>query len=246
MNTGMQDTWNLAWKLALVGTGRARASLLDSYTPERGAVGELVLRNATLMTRVVTLRNPVAQFLRNRVASALGHLPAFPRAFFKNLTELGIHYPHSPLNGESSSVPWATGGLRPGDRVPDGTFRSPATGEERRLHVLLRGPQHDLLLLPDDPSHIADLAEIGRRAEATYPGVIRAHVIASGATPGGASPDWLDPEGSLRRILGARGSALALVRPDGYLGYRCQPASWDELRGYLDRYMIAASATSSA
>ncbi|HEY2156434.1 MAG TPA: FAD-dependent monooxygenase [Isosphaeraceae bacterium] len=246
MNTGMQDTWNLAWKLALVQSGRAKASLLDSYTPERGAVGELVLRNATLMTRVVTIHNPVAQFLRNRIVAALGHLPAFHRAFFGNLTELKIHYPDSPLNGESSAVPWATGGLKPGDRVPDGTLRSPATGEDHRLHVLLRGPQHGLLLLPDDQSHIAELAEIGRRAEATYPGVIRSHVIASGAAPSGAAPDWLDPESSLRRILGARPSALAVVRPDGYLGYRGQPASWDELRSYLDRYLITAPAASSA
>jgi hypothetical protein len=167
-------------------------------------------------------------------------VPAFPRAFFGNLTELKIHYPDSPLNGESSAVSWATGGLKPGDRVPDGTLRSPATGEDRRLHAILRGPQHDLLLLPDDPSRIADLAEIGRRAERAYPGVIRAHVIATGASPGGAVPDWLDTEGSLRRVLGARPSALAVVRPDGYLGHRGQPASWDDLRSYLDRYLIAA------
>jgi hypothetical protein len=238
MNTGMQDTWNLAWKLALVQAGRAKQSLLDSYTPERGAVGELVLRNATMMTRVVTIRNPVAQFLRNTVVGALGHVPAFPRAFFRNLTELGIHYPEGPLNGESSAVPWATGGLKPGDRVPDGPLRSPATGEERRLHAVLRGPQHNLLLLPDDPSQVTDLAEIGHRAESAYPGVIRAHVIASGATPGGPVPAWLDPEGSVRRILGARAAALAVVRPDGYLGYRGQPASWEELGRYLDRYLV--------
>ena len=85
--------------------------------------------------------------------------------------------------------------------------------------------------------HIAEIAEIGRRAEATYPGVIRAHVIAGGPIADGPAPDWLDPEGSLRRILGARATALALVRPDGYLGYRGQPASWDDLRGYLDRYL---------
>jgi hypothetical protein len=83
------------------------------------------------------------------------------------------------------------------------------------------------------------LAEIGRRAEATYPGVVRAHVIAPGdfSMPGGA--EWLDPDGSLRRILGATDSALALVRPDGYLGYRGQPASWDDLRRYLDGTLIA-------
>src|SRR5207302_4442356 len=61
MNTGMQDTWNLAWKLALVQAGRARPDLLDSYSQEREEVGEMVLRNAARLTRVATLRNPVGQ-----------------------------------------------------------------------------------------------------------------------------------------------------------------------------------------
>ena len=44
MNTGMQDAFNLAWKLALVDRGQAQAEiLLDSYSSERGKVAELVL-----------------------------------------------------------------------------------------------------------------------------------------------------------------------------------------------------------
>jgi hypothetical protein len=49
---------------------------------------------------------------------------------------------------------------------------------------------------------------------------------------------WLDPGGSVRRLLGARGPALALVRPDGYLGYRAQPPEWPGLREHLGRYLI--------
>jgi 2-polyprenyl-6-methoxyphenol hydroxylase-like FAD-dependent oxidoreductase len=42
MNTGMQDAFNLAWKLAMVAHGAARLSLLDSYSVERSAVGDRV------------------------------------------------------------------------------------------------------------------------------------------------------------------------------------------------------------
>ena len=61
------------------------------------------------------------------------------------------------------------------------------------------------------------------------------------APPGGDAvvSVWLDPEGAMRRLLGARRTALALVRPDGYLGYRGQPASWEALHGHLNRYLIA-------
>jgi 2-polyprenyl-6-methoxyphenol hydroxylase-like FAD-dependent oxidoreductase len=42
MNTGMQDAFNLAWKLAMVAHGAAMLSLLDSYSVERSAVGDRV------------------------------------------------------------------------------------------------------------------------------------------------------------------------------------------------------------
>ncbi len=46
MNTGMQDAFNLAWKLALVVRETCDEHLLDSYSPERSGVGDEVLKAA--------------------------------------------------------------------------------------------------------------------------------------------------------------------------------------------------------
>src|SRR5262249_50480158 len=100
MNTGMQDAFNLAWKLALVHQGHARPSLLKSYTQERNAVGEMVLHSAGIFTRVATIRNPVLQSLRNHLISIAGKFSAVQRRAVSQLTELAIHYPNSPLNGD--------------------------------------------------------------------------------------------------------------------------------------------------
>jgi 2-polyprenyl-6-methoxyphenol hydroxylase-like FAD-dependent oxidoreductase len=54
MNTGMQDAYNLGWKLALVVTGRADASLLDSYAAERRPVARAVVNATSTATRVAT------------------------------------------------------------------------------------------------------------------------------------------------------------------------------------------------
>ena len=250
MNTGMQDTWNLAWKLALVQKGRGRPSLLDSYTIERSAVGEIVLRNATRLTRVATLRNPLGQFFRNRLVEILGKLSSFRRNFVRDLTEMSIHYPNSPLNGEFSALRWASGSNRPGDRFPEARLREPGTGREQRLLILLRGPQHNLLLVSPvtDAYALKGLNDIRRQVEEAYPNLIRAHLIVSGDSlpQEAASFDsvWLDPSGSVGQALGSQSLALALVRPDGYLGSRCQPAMWDPLRESLDRYLIAGQAKS--
>ena len=46
MNTGIQDAWNVAWKLALVVQGQADEKLLDSYEPERIPVAKTVLNGS--------------------------------------------------------------------------------------------------------------------------------------------------------------------------------------------------------
>jgi 2,4-dichlorophenol 6-monooxygenase len=47
-NTSIQDSYNLAWKLALVLRGQAGAALLDSYSAERAPIGKQVVDRANL------------------------------------------------------------------------------------------------------------------------------------------------------------------------------------------------------
>ena len=51
LNTGIQDAQNLAWKLASVIRGEAKPVILDSYTPERAAVADAVVRDTDFQTR---------------------------------------------------------------------------------------------------------------------------------------------------------------------------------------------------
>jgi 2-polyprenyl-6-methoxyphenol hydroxylase-like FAD-dependent oxidoreductase len=70
MNTGMQDAFNLAWKLAMVVSGTCSDQLFVSYNRERSYVGDQVLKDAGRLTTIGRLKNPVGQSLRNLV----GHL----------------------------------------------------------------------------------------------------------------------------------------------------------------------------
>ncbi len=114
MNTGMQDAFNLSWKLAMVVTGAARETLLDSYSLERSAVGDMVLRNAGRMTEAATLRNPLWQTLRNTVAKFVLGFPHIQHKVADTLTELSISYPDSPLTDAHGHA----GHAKAGDRWP--------------------------------------------------------------------------------------------------------------------------------
>ncbi|MCC7039595.1 MAG: FAD-dependent monooxygenase [Burkholderiales bacterium] len=116
MNTGMQDAFNLAWKLALVERGLAKPSLLDSYSDERSAVARRILADSGKMIRMATLRNAVAQYARNFVAHRLLGLPFVQRAAASRLAEIAIGYAGSPLNVGSAD---GLAGPAPGQRIVD-------------------------------------------------------------------------------------------------------------------------------
>jgi 2-polyprenyl-6-methoxyphenol hydroxylase-like FAD-dependent oxidoreductase len=115
MNTGMQDAFNLAWKLALVIKGSAKVSLLDSYSPERTAVGDRVLRNAGRLTEAATLRNPLLQGIRNTVAKFATGFPVVQHKMANQLAEMDIGYPESLLTAHHGHVGT---GPKAGERWP--------------------------------------------------------------------------------------------------------------------------------
>ncbi len=115
MNTGMQDAFNLAWKLALVCGGAVAAEpLLESYSAERSAVGKMVLADAGRMTAAALLKRRGAQLARNLLAGLLLRLGPGSRLMARKLAELSISYPHSPLNGPPQR---RVRGPKPGERL---------------------------------------------------------------------------------------------------------------------------------
>jgi len=129
MNTGMQDAFNLAWKLALVCRLAGSPGLLDSYSVERSAVGEQVLKAAGRLTAVAVIKNPAAQLVRNLVGRFMLGMAPVRRAMVETMTEVSIGYSDSPLNGPSVrglTGPQAGERLRPADgQLPAGAGDTP-------------------------------------------------------------------------------------------------------------------------
>lgn len=123
MNTGMQDAVGLAWRLALIVRHEGSAELLDSYSVERSAVGDMVLRNASRLMEVATLSNPIAHAARNLAIRVVLGFPAARRTMATQMSEIPIGYPESPLSEGSGSgarlAPADYDGAPPGaGRVP--------------------------------------------------------------------------------------------------------------------------------
>ena len=241
MNTGMQDAFNLAWKLALADRGQGKTEiLLDSYSRERSVVGDQVLRGAERVTTLATLRNPVAQYIRNHVAGIVTSF-GFVQDKFKNaICELSINYRQGPLSAEDWSGHKRE--IAAGDRLPDVPLTSAKDGSATTLFKATHGTRHNLLLLPGAGDTQA-LAQLGKIADATrqrFPDIFAVHLILPAgekAAPANVSV-WNDSTGRLHEQLGVTEPALVVVRPDGYIGYRAQPADGQKLAKYLDKYLL--------
>ena len=134
MNTGMQDAFNLAWKLAAVAKGLGSEKLLESYSAERSEVGEQVLADAQRLTVVGTMKNPVQQAIRNTVGHLMLGLAPVQHAFADKMTEVTIGYSKSPLNGSALS-----GGPKPGARVVPAVGQTPVgSGTSPRFGLFAR------------------------------------------------------------------------------------------------------------
>ncbi|WP_404711918.1 FAD-dependent oxidoreductase [Sphingomonas sp. MMS24-J13] len=117
LNTSVQDSYNLGWKLAAVLAG-APDTLLDSYESERRTIAAGMLGLAT------RLLDQARQGTMTRG---------------RETQQLDLAYPDSPLSrGEESER------IRAGDRAPDAPCRG-AAGQATRLFALFRGPHWTLL-----------------------------------------------------------------------------------------------------
>ncbi len=138
MNTGMQDAFNLAWKLALVCRGNGAADmLLDSYSAERSAVGAQVLANAGRMTALAVMQNHAAQLVRNLVGSVLLGLAPVRRAMVDTFAEVSVGYARSPLNGAHAH---RLGGPAPGERLPPVAGQVPVGAGDAPRFALFAAP----------------------------------------------------------------------------------------------------------
>jgi 2-polyprenyl-6-methoxyphenol hydroxylase-like FAD-dependent oxidoreductase len=245
MNTGIQDAYNLAWKLAFVERGLADDSLLDSYQAERHPVGVQLLKTTDRLFAVLGGQNPLARLARGRVAPLLARAvltrPWVLRRAIGMLAQLRLHYPDSPLNAEDGAG-WRDAPA-PGDRAREADVV--IDGRQGGLHEAFRGTHHTVLLftgLDDDARPAVELCRIAEQLEQAYPGMVKARVVS--AERFADHPAALgDPARSAHRQYGITAASAFVVRPDKYIGYRGRPVDADRLMADLARRLSSRAAS---
>ena len=215
MNTGIQDAYNLAWKLALVIKGVAAQSLLDTYNEERLANARRLLQSTDRMFELAAGSHWLLSFIRTTifppVAGFMASLETVSRRVFPLISQIGINYRNAPLSEHTDDE---FEEVKAGDRLPyflvDG----------KTIFDKLTEPQFHLLVFSN-----ADQT-IGKDFEKEFGAIADYHVVPIDAR--------------VREIFGTDKEFSVFLRPDNYIAFISSEISLNKVRDYLNRIQLAA------
>lgn len=226
MNTGIQDATNLAWKLGLVLRKGTNVKLLDTYDTERHPVGKKLLRTTDRFFSFLTEKGFFISKLRDWILPfAIPFLfskKSIERRLFWFMSQLNIHYHKSQFLYEiiqgADSVFKA--GPQVGHRAPD------APVDASSLFMLLAQKPFNILFFQTEKEKIHSAIEKINTRIKNYEAWVQVHffVLSSGNK-------------LLFKRYGVISSAIYVIRPDGYIGFRFNGDNYLILEEYLEKIL---------
>mgnify|MGYP000455492626 CR=1 FL=1 len=227
MNTGLQDAFNLGWKLALVCHGHCSEALLDSYHAERRPVADMVMASGEAAESAQMVQGQIERRERDlAIRAAFGNPDSRHREAVSE-AELDIDYADSPIvMGDRHDALW------PGQRLPDHIDVRFAAGGTGKLHDYARRRGHTAMLIGGPGTPQQSLADLRRDIEPLLDGAILEFVVAVTANSGVPDADgYLEP--ATADLLGVRDMVLLVIRADGHVGLRADRRHAESLSAYI-------------
>lgn len=241
MNTGIQDAFNLAWKMAAVIRNVCPESLLETYSPERQPVALALTEGAEKLFSDLTDQNLMFEAAMRLIGPFALRIDSVRRKVGTVISELGISYPEN-LIVEDLGGPE---GPKAGDRAPSALVVRPGQSYETiELLKLFRGSHWTLLAFTGtelDHAHAKKIVKDLHDVERAFEAQVRCHLVTAVNPP--RDVIW---EGSvlsdrthrLHDAYHVTEPMLFLIRPDGHIGFRGRPTDEPMLGAFLRRVFL--------
>lgn len=209
MNTGIQDGYNLAWKLALVLNGRSSAEILNSYNEERLANAIRLLKTTDRMFQLGAGEEWFTSWVRVHifpyVANLLTRMDFVKRAIFPLVSQIGINYRDTSLSMNDVDLK-----VKAGDRMPYFVL------DGRSIYDWLREPKFHFIIFNDGSAPQAQITD-------DLSGMADVHYIP------------LYPH--IVEIFDTDQTFCVLLRPDNYIGYIASGVNVEGVKEYLKKIL---------
>ncbi len=223
LNTGIQDSFNLAWKLADVIKGNAKSELLITYQTERLAL-RIALEKVQFNSLKYTTKAP--KFMQ-WVVGKLGNWmldKGGEKGMAKTFSQLNVHYRKSPLTLDKIKK----GNVKAGNRILDGDLIQASTLQEVSLFNQLSKPVWKLIIF-DNQKQLENFQQFDKIKSGLLPLII----TSSTTTNYNKENLYYDVDELVHKIYGINQPTILLVRPDSYVAVRTSADSLKDIENYL-------------
>lgn len=212
MNTGIQDSYNLAWKIALVLRGDANEKLLETYNEERLENAKHLLETTDRLFQFGAGSDWFLAFLRTNVLPSVAKyivgLDVVKNFVFPLISQIGINYRHGSLSQHAGDENFK---IKAGDRIPYFVI------DGKSIYDQLRQPKFHLLHFSNPRD---DSTMLRREVEIQHADAVDFHSL------------LFSPQVSER--FGTDDPFIVFLRPDNYLGFISVERSLQRVSAYFD------------
>lgn len=249
MNTGIQDSFNLAWKLARVLRGQAPQSLLGSYDKERSYIGDEVVKFSDITHRMMAQFSPFVRKMRSPILRLFTKYYQRHPADMELGFQLRIQYRASQfIENQGKPEGFHSGPVvKAGVRLPGGQVLPTHARAEVKNAISLYDHfdpcQYQLLVLTgpeitDALCHeLRELLGVIAPVRDQIAPVIVSNELADTRLGDMDATLFADPTLEYHYTCGALHGAVYVVRPDGYIGFAGHPVRADAVATYLKKVM---------
>jgi 2-polyprenyl-6-methoxyphenol hydroxylase-like FAD-dependent oxidoreductase len=215
MNTGIQDGYNLAWKLALVIRGAADQQLLESYNEERLENAKRLLKTTDRFFGFAAGTDWLMNFLRLHVLPPIAEymfgLDAVRRYAFPTISQIGINYRHSSLSNHAGDEAFE---IKAGDRMPYFLI------DGKNVFDRLKEAKFHFLAFSAQPANLNSLRE---EIEGQYAALMDFQAIPMSH--------------EVKQTFGTEKDFSVLLRPDNHVGTISSDVSSNRVREYFTKFI---------
>ncbi|SRR5579883_272799 len=230
MNTGLQDAFNLAWKLALHIQHKADRSLLDSYQLERFPVVNRIVTQSDYLTNMMLFDKTF--FAKLRKFSKSISQPKQAKKIGMQLTQLAIRYQKSPIIDYHEKTP--VNSPKQGERAPNVKMTA-----SQHLYDYLRNTGYNILLfsgLNADEKSLTKLIQLQKQLQEKFPEVIKTHII--GTVEKNSEHFIFDTNQQIHQTYNIKKPAIYIIRPDNYIAYFSKKMDEKPIKNFLKTNLI--------
>jgi 2-polyprenyl-6-methoxyphenol hydroxylase-like FAD-dependent oxidoreductase len=215
MNTGIQDGYDLAWRVALVLRGKADEKLFESYNEERLENAKNLTQTTDRIFQFLASSEWFLAFLRTNVLPSLAkYVLSFDsvRSYvFPLVSQIGINYRHSSVSQHAGDENFT---VKAGDRMP--YFLVDGASVYDKLH---EAKAHFLVFSAEQIDHQSLATELENR----YAGFVDFHEIGI--------------DSKVAEAFGTDRPFSVFLRPDNYIGFLSTDVSQDAIVSYLNNFL---------